>query len=354
LHIGFQAVSEKSKQRKNLIKKSYADTSKESEEDEENEDSQLPSYFKTHYSTHFYTSNFQIRIFPYTFLAIELQGTGFDDPNRLFFSIEETFFNISFQKSDLRELIPEFYYFPEIFWNLNKVNFNKRSNGIQVDDLIMPKDLNKIDKEKNYDDNFEKSEYYSSFKFIEKMRNLLESKQTDIISWINIIFGPGQKYKNPKDEDLYFRNESYIDYTNIKAEDFKYYRKDKNFMTSVEFGMTPIQIVFEGDTTKTKSRNNVYDSKIKEEKDFFKKLCKNYIDKIKTEINSNETEDKNKINNEEIKYSNLVNIFNSTYLYKISNNIKLKERKIQNINDNIISIFSNPHIFINCILNQII
>ena len=352
LHIGFQAVSEKSKQRKNLIKKSYADTLKELEEDEENEDSQLPSYFKTHYSTHFYTSNFQIRIFPYTFLAIELQGTGFDDPNRLFFSIEETFFNISFQKSDLRELIPEFYYFPEIFWNLNKVNFNKRANGIQVDDLIMPKDLNKIDKEKNYDDSFEKSEYYSSFKFIEKMRNLLESKQTDIISWINIIFGPGQKYKNPKDEDLYFRNESYIDYTNIKAEDFKYYRKDKNFMTSVEFGMTPIQIVFEGDTTKTKSRNNFYDSKIKEEKEFFKKLCKNYIDKIKTEINSNETEDKNKINNEEIKYSNLVNIFNSTYLYKISNNIKLKERKIQNINDNIISIFSNPHIFINCIFKS--
>ena len=125
MHIGFQAVSEKSKQRKNLIKKSYADSLKELEEDEENEDSQLPSYFKTHYSTHFYTSNFQIRIFPYTFLAIELQGTGFDDPNRLFFSIEETFFNISFQKSDLRELIPEFYYFPEIFWNLNKVNFNK-------------------------------------------------------------------------------------------------------------------------------------------------------------------------------------------------------------------------------------
>ena len=65
---------------------------------------------------------------------------------------------------------------------------------------------------------------------------------------------------------------------------FEYYRKDKNFMTSVEFGMTPIQIVFEGDTTKTKSRNNVYDSKIKEEKEFFKKLCKNYIDKTKSRL----------------------------------------------------------------------
>ena len=82
------------------------------------------------------------------------------------FSIFNYIFNISFQKSDLRELIPEFYYFPEIFWNLNKINFNKRSNGIQVDDLIMPKDLNKIDKEKISNDNFEKSEYYSTFKFV--------------------------------------------------------------------------------------------------------------------------------------------------------------------------------------------
>ena len=352
LHIGFQTVSEKSKTRKNLIKKSYDETLKELEEEEENEETKIPSYFETHYSTHFYTSNFQIRIFPYTFLAIELQGNGFDDPNRLFFSIEETFFNISFQKSDLRELIPEFYYFPEIFWNLNKINFNKRSNGIQVDDLIMPKDLNKIDKEKISNDNFEKSEYYSTFKFVEKMRNVLESKQTDIISWINIIFGPGQKYKNPKNEDLFFRNESYIDYTNTKAEDFKYYRKDKTFMTSVEFGMTPIQIVFEGDTTKTKSRNNVYDLKTKEDKDFFKKICKNYVDKIKTGLNSNEIEEKNKINNEEIKNEKLMKIFNSTYLYKINNKIKLDERKTRNIDNNINSIFTNAHIFINCIFKS--
>ena len=54
-------------------------------------------------------------------------------------------------------------------------------------------------------DNFEKSEYYSTFKFVEKMRNLLESKQTDIISWINIIFGAGQKYQNAKKKDLLFK-----------------------------------------------------------------------------------------------------------------------------------------------------
>ena len=244
--------------------------------------------------------------------------------------------------------------------NINKVNFNKRSNGLPVDDVIMPQDLNKIDKEKNINNlnnTTEKSEHYSSFKFVEKMRNLLESKQTDIISWINIIFGPGQKYKNPKNKDLFFRNESYIDYTNTKDEDFKYYRKDKTSMTSVEFGMTPIQIVFEGDTAKTKNRYNGYDLKPKEDKDYFKKLCKNYVDKIKTELDLNETEEKNKnnINKDEIKSEKLVKIFNSNYLYRIINTNKKKEKgkNTKDIyNNKINNIFSNPHMFINCIFKS--
>ena len=154
---------------------------------------ETPSYFMTHFSNSFYVNNFMVRIFPYTFLSIEQQVTGFDDPNRLFFSIEDTFFHIAYLKSDLRELIPEFYYFPEIFWNINKVDFDKREDGVQVDDVEMPQDISKIDKEKNrnnvnLNDEYEKSNYFLAFKFVEKMRNLLESKNTDIISWINIFF----------------------------------------------------------------------------------------------------------------------------------------------------------------------
>ncbi len=87
------------------------------------------------------------------------------------------------------------------------------------------------------------------------MRNLLESKNTDIASWINIIFGPRQKYNNPKDEDLYFRYESYIDYSNNKKNELKFYRTDKASMAGVEFGITPIQTVFEGDIGKRKNKN---------------------------------------------------------------------------------------------------
>ena len=365
-HIGFQTVTEKSKRRKALIVRTYEDSLKEFEETPEDEEGDVepPSYFTTHFSNNFYVSNFLLRLFPYSFLAIELQGSGFDSPNRLFFSIEDTFNNISYHKSDLRELIPEFYYFPEMLWNLNKLNFGKRQNGSQVEDVLMPQDMTKIDREKNKErnsinlnDEYEKSDYFRSFKFIEKMRNLLESKQTDIVSWINIIFGPGQKYNNPKKEDLYFRNGSYIDYSDVKIDELKAYRHDQTAMTSVEFGLTPIQTVFEGDTNKSKNRNNIYNYTVKDNKETFKTVCKSFVDRIiktrareskdckdnveKTSINK---EDNNRNKNEQKYIKRLRKIISSN---KINDYNPTEENKSQ-----INNIFIDSETYIKCIFQN--
>ena len=140
-HIGFQEITENSKIRKDLFLKVYKETVNEIKENtENNSENNIDLHcFNTHYSNSIYTSNFLLRLFPYSFSSIELQGNGFDDPNRLFYSIDETFNNIATQKSDLRELIPEFFYLPEMFMNLNSINFHKRANGELVDDVIMPK-----------------------------------------------------------------------------------------------------------------------------------------------------------------------------------------------------------------------
>ena len=116
-HIGFQTVTEEAKKRKKLLKDTYDESLDEFDGDDKSKE--LVCLFSTHYSNIVYTSNYLIRLFPFSLLSIELQGDGFDNPNRLFFSIQETFFNISTQKADLRELIPEFFYFPEMFINLN-------------------------------------------------------------------------------------------------------------------------------------------------------------------------------------------------------------------------------------------
>ena len=143
-HIGFQTGSEESKKRKKRFEELYKIELEEIDEKlikDENEGNTLKnqiSFFNTHYSNIIYTTNYMIRLFPYTFSYFELQGDGFENPNRLFFSIEKTFYDISSKQSDLRELIPEFFYLPEMFMNINCINFGGSSKGEKVDDVIIP------------------------------------------------------------------------------------------------------------------------------------------------------------------------------------------------------------------------
>ena len=352
-HIGFQTVTDKAKERKNLFCQTYKSSSDDDEEDNTDE----PSYFATHFSNIVYVNNYLIRLFPYSFLSIELQGNGFDTPNRLFFSIEDLLYNISSHNSDLRELIPEIYYFPEMYWNINKLNFHKRQNGAQVEDVLIPQDLTKIDKDKkdrsslNPNDEYEKTDYFRTFKFIEKMRNLLESKQTDIISWINIIFGSGQKHKSFKDKEYFFKCESYIDYSTETKEKLQECRNNKLMLTNVEFGVMPIQIVFEGNIGKNKNKNNPYNLTVKENKDKFIKICQEYIDKIKPPAHRKKSF-LDKFTHYQI-FKNLklkkVNIDdNSNIMYKITN----ENKTIENNSDMINNIFVESEKYIKCIFKN--
>ena len=68
-HIGFQTISEKAKQRKEYFNESFTGQKEELlyGRDQDNEE---PFYFNTHYSNVVYTSNYLIRLFPYSFCAI--------------------------------------------------------------------------------------------------------------------------------------------------------------------------------------------------------------------------------------------------------------------------------------------
>ena len=132
-HIGFQEINEKSKYRKKLIEEIYISQLKEIKgEKEENNEVCL---FYTHYSNALYTCSYLIRIFPYSFSAIEFQGDGFDSPNRLFRSINKTLENTLSQKSDLREMIPEIYYFSDLYGNKNDLEFGKFNDNEKVDNV---------------------------------------------------------------------------------------------------------------------------------------------------------------------------------------------------------------------------
>ena len=217
-HIGFQNLDEMSNQRIQIINDSYR-TAKEDYEDDP-KSSVVPHLFNTHYSNPIYTSNYLIRVFPYTFSSIELQGDGFDNPNRLFYSVDGSMNNTLSQKSDLRELIPELFYFFEIFKNKNDLKFNKLTNDKEIDTVLIQSKREENDTH--------------IYKFLADMRNILE-KEEQLNDWIDLMFGVKQEKDESKRE--YYDRNSYVNYQNKEE-----ILNNEICMESTDFGVVPYKI----------------------------------------------------------------------------------------------------------------
>ncbi|KAK3330480.1 hypothetical protein B0H66DRAFT_598017 [Apodospora peruviana] len=139
-----------------------------------------PFHYGTHYSSAMIVSSYLIRLPPFVQSFILLQGGTFDHPDRLFFSIEGAWKSASKDNgSDVRELIPEFFYLPEFLTNVNGYNFGERQgDGGKVDNVELPpwaKGDPKI--------------------FIAKHREALESPYVSqkLHQWIDLVFGYKQR-----------------------------------------------------------------------------------------------------------------------------------------------------------------
>ena len=77
-----------------------------------------PYQYGTHYSSPGVVFNYLIRLSPYTESGRTLQGEKFDLADRLFFSFRWAWRSATSEMSDVRELIPEFYFLPEALLNL--------------------------------------------------------------------------------------------------------------------------------------------------------------------------------------------------------------------------------------------
>ena len=166
--MGMLEMSEEGIKRKELFIETY-DTLKN---DKDGDNSIKPYIYGSNYSNPFYVCNFLTRLFPFTHISIELQGNGFDKPERLFLSVYNSFYNSTSQKTDVRELIPEFFYLPEMFLNINKLNLGILEDGKEVNDVNTPCNNNPYD-------------------FIIVMRSVLENDKISysIQNWIDLIFG---------------------------------------------------------------------------------------------------------------------------------------------------------------------
>ena len=96
-------------------------------------------HYGTHYSNAAGVMHFLIRLESFTSQHISLQNGKFDHSDQQFFSISNTWEAISTSMSDVKELIPEFYYLPEFVTNINNFDLGRLQDKSQIDDIILPK-----------------------------------------------------------------------------------------------------------------------------------------------------------------------------------------------------------------------
>ncbi|KAI9676047.1 MAG: hypothetical protein M1817_000790 [Caeruleum heppii] len=135
-----------------------------------------PFHYGTHYSSAMIVTSYLIRMEPFVQSYLLLQGGSFDHADRLFFSIPQAWTSASRDNmTDVRELIPEFFYLPDFLENSNGYDFGvKQGDGKGIDEVVLPpwaKGDPKI--------------------FIAKHREALESPivSQQLHQWIDLVFG---------------------------------------------------------------------------------------------------------------------------------------------------------------------
>ncbi|XP_011866548.1 PREDICTED: lysosomal-trafficking regulator isoform X3 [Vollenhovia emeryi] len=101
---------------------------------------QGPFHYGSHYSNSGTVLHFLVRLPPFTSMFLCYQDNNFDIPDRTFHALATTWRLTSCDSTtDVKELIPEFFYLPEFLLNFEGFNFGVRQNGNKVGDVELPK-----------------------------------------------------------------------------------------------------------------------------------------------------------------------------------------------------------------------
>ncbi|KAF7992714.1 hypothetical protein HCN44_005058 [Aphidius gifuensis] len=100
---------------------------------------QEPFHYGSHYSNSGTVLHFLVRLPPFTSMFLCYQDDNFDIPDRTFHALATTWRLTSCDSTtDVKELIPEFFYLPEFLLNFEGFNFGIRQNGCNVNDVELP------------------------------------------------------------------------------------------------------------------------------------------------------------------------------------------------------------------------
>ncbi|KAF3785698.1 SPIRRIG protein [Nymphaea thermarum] len=159
-----------------------------------------PDVPKFHYGSHYSSAGivlfYLLRLPPFSMENQKLQGGQFDHADRLFNSVRDTWLSASGKgnTSDVKELIPEFFYMPEFLENRFHLDLGEKQSGEKVGDVLLPP--------------WAKG---SAREFIRKHREALESNYVseNLHHWIDLIFGYKQRGKAAEESVNVFYHYTY-------------------------------------------------------------------------------------------------------------------------------------------------
>uniref|UniRef100_A0A663LW83 Neurobeachin like 1 n=1 Tax=Athene cunicularia TaxID=194338 RepID=A0A663LW83_ATHCN len=186
-------------------------------------------HYGTHYSNAAGVMHYLIRVEPFTTLHIQLQSGRFDCADRQFHSIPATWQALMDNPNDVKELIPEFFYFPEFLENQNGFNLGQlQISKDVVNDVVLPKWA------------------HSPEDFIYKHRKALESEYVSahLHEWIDLIFGYKQRGPAAVEALNVFYYCTYEGAVDLDALTDEKERKALEGMIN-NFGQTPCQLLKE-------------------------------------------------------------------------------------------------------------
>ncbi|KAL1139455.1 hypothetical protein AAG570_006439, partial [Ranatra chinensis] len=153
------------------------------------------------------------------------QDNRFDWPDRTFHSLHTTWRLASSEStSDVKELIPEFFYLPEFLTNYEGFNFGYRQNGETVDNVVLPQWAK------------------DPRTFVLIHRQALESDhiREELPHWIDLVFGYKQVGKAAVDSINVFHPATYYGYDVDSIADPLVLNARKTMVRT--YGQTPKQL----------------------------------------------------------------------------------------------------------------
>lgn len=207
---------------------------------EYDDDTTPPFLYGSHYSSSAIVLHYLIRLEPFTSNFLTLQGGKFDKPDRLFHSVHDSYISASQENMmDVKELIPEFFYLPELFLNSNKFVFGKKQTKELINDVILPAWANDC-----------------PYTFVDIHRSALESPYVteNLHHWIDLIFGYKQRGQAALDAMNLFYYLTYEGAVDINGIDDP--TKRNAILDQIDnFGQTPMQLFTKPHPRKTFTRN---------------------------------------------------------------------------------------------------